>query len=92
MEDDVQMMAMQEMMGGGMPPMDGGMPPMPPSGGGAPMPPGGEMGDPSGVTEVSVPNFALPAVLELLEVLESEMAGAGMGQGGQMSGGMPPMM
>lgn len=82
MEDDIEMMAMQEMMGGGggMPPMGGGQPPAAPTEAGM---------DPNGMTEIPVPNFAVPAVLELIEILQSEMMGAGTDQ---MSGGMPPTM
>jgi hypothetical protein len=82
--DDLEMAAMAEMMGGGgMPPAQGGMPPM------------DESMDPNGMTEMPIPNFAVPAVLELIEILESEMMGAGVGDGGmggQMTGPMPPMM
>lgn len=46
---------------------------------------GGGM-DETGVTNVPVPNFALPAVLELISMLEEEMNG-----GGGMGGEMPPM-
>lgn len=80
--DDIDMAAMGQMMGGGMPGgAPGGMPPM-----------GDEMMDPNGMTEIPVPNFAVPAVLELIEILESEMMGGGVGETGQMGGGMPPMM
>lgn len=77
-DDDIDMAAMQQMMGGGMP---GGMP-----GGDAPL-------DMNGVTEIPVPNFAIPAVLELIEILETEMMGGGSPEGGMppMGGGMPPM-
>lgn len=78
MEDDIEMMAMQEMMGGGAP--------MPAA---APSAPSEMPMDMNGMTEIPVPNFAVPAVLELIEILESEMMGAGTGD---MSGGMPPMM
>jgi hypothetical protein len=85
--DDTEMAAMAQMMGGGMPPAPGGMPPM------------DESMDPNGMTEMPIPNFAVPAVLELIEILESEMMGAGVGDGGmgggmggQMPGPMPPMM
>ena len=63
-EEMMDMMAMEEMMGGS--PMGGGMPPM------------GDEGD-EGVTNVPVPNFAVAAVLELIAMLEEEMmAGQGM--------------
>ena len=45
--------------------------------------------DEMGVTNVPVPNFALPAVLELISMLEEEMSGSSMG--GEMGGEMPPM-
>lgn len=63
-EEMMDMMAMEEMMGGA--PMDPGM------GGG--MPPMEDEGD-SGVTNIPVPNFAVAAVLELIAMLEEEMAG-----------------
>jgi len=61
-EEELQQAAMMDMMGGagGAPPMDPGM------GGGQ---------DPMGVTEIPVPNFAVPAVLELISMLEDEMNG-----------------
>jgi hypothetical protein len=47
--------------------------------------------DESGTTTVDVPNFALAAVMELIAMLEEEMAGGGMGPMDDMGGGMPPM-
>jgi hypothetical protein len=49
---------------------------------------GGGM-DEMGVTNVPVPNFALPAVMELISMLEEEMSGGGMAT--EMGGEMPPM-
>lgn len=57
-EEMMEMLAMEEMMGGG------GAPPMDPMMG---------EGDGSGVTEIPVPDFAVPAVLELIAMLEEEM-------------------
>lgn len=53
---------------------------------------GGGM-DEMGVTNVPVPNFALPAVMELISMLEEEMQGGGMTDmmDNDMGGEMPPM-
>ena len=71
--DELEMMALQDMMGPA--PMDAGMDPMMDMGG----------GDPMGVTQVPVPNFAVPAVMELISLLEQTVAN----EGGAM---MDPMM
>lgn len=80
--DDIDMAAMEQMMGGGMG-LSAGMEEDMPM-------------DINGVTEIPVPNFAVPAVLELIEILETEMMSGQMSGGGApstgMSGGMPPMM
>jgi hypothetical protein len=60
-EEMMEMMAMEEMMGGA-PMGEAGVPPM-------------EDGDEGGVTNVPVPNFAVAAVLELIAMLEEEMMG-----------------
>lgn len=65
----LQEAAMADMLGGGGAPVDAGMPPMDPMMG------GGE--DPMGVTEIPVPNFAVPAVIELIAMLEEEMMASG---------------
>jgi hypothetical protein len=81
--DELEMMALQGMMGpemGGAPPMD----PMMDAGMGAQ--------DPMGMTEIPVPNFAVPAVIELISLLEqtlqSEAGGMGMDPGMGMDAGM----
>jgi hypothetical protein len=63
-EELLQQMAMGDMMGG-MPPMDPGMDPM--AGGG------------SGMTTVEVPDFAVPAVMELIAILEEQISGGAAG-------------
>lgn len=47
---------------------------------------GGEM-DEMGTTNIPVPNFAVPAVMELIAMLEEEMAGGG--EGGMMEAPTP---
>ena len=64
-EDMLEMMAMEEMMGGA--PAGGPMGEMPVE------------GDGSGVTNIPVPDFAVAAVLELIAMLEEEMMGGGGG-------------
>lgn len=74
--DELEMMALQGMMGPDMG-MDAGMPadPMMDTGG----------GDPMAVTQIPVPNFAVPAVMELISLLEQTVAN----ESGAM---MDPMM
>jgi hypothetical protein len=77
--EDLEMMALQGMMGpemGGAPPMDPMMDPM--AGGVDPN------ADPMGVTDLPVPNFAVPAVIELISLLEQTVMSE--------SGGMPDPM
>lgn len=86
MDEELEMMALTDMMGEpAIDPMaDMGMDPMMAEMGGDPN------ADPMGVTEVPVPNWAVPAVIELISLLE-QTAGA---EAGGMGGGMmePPMM
>jgi hypothetical protein len=52
------------------------------------------MGGGMDLVDIQVPSFAVEAVMQLISMLEQEMAG-GMGadpMGGGMGGGMPPMM
>jgi hypothetical protein len=71
-EEMMQMMAMEEMMGGGMG-----------AGGGMGMDPFGAGDAPAGYTMVYVPDAVLPAVMELVDSAEM-----GMGAGDPMAGGM----
>lgn len=74
MEDDAIGMEAMGSMAGAMPdPMAGDMSM------------GGEM-DEMGTTNIPVPNFAVPAVMELIAMLEEEMAGGG--EGGMMEAPM----
>lgn len=66
-EELLQQMAMDDMMGG-MPPMDPAMGMDPMMGGGG-----------SGMTTVEVPDFAVPAVMELVAILEEQIAGGAAG-------------
>lgn len=77
--DDLDMMAMEQAMGGGMnPAMDPTMDPM--------------MGE---MVPVTVPSWAVPAVQELVSILEAEIASGAitpdmlMDAGPGMGGGMP---
>lgn len=79
--DELDMMAMEQAMGGGMDPaMDPAMDPM--------------MGE---MVPVTVPSWAVPAVQELISILESEIASGAItpdmlmdpGMGAEMGGGMP---
>jgi len=81
MSIDPNMLALGGMMAGGdQMMMDDSMPPMDPM-------MGGEMADPEGVTEIPVPNWAVPAVLELLSLLEeADAAGIPMGDVGAEMG------
>jgi hypothetical protein len=83
--DDLDMMAMEQALGGGAP-MDPGMDPA--------------MGE---MVPVTVPSWAVPAVQELISILEQEiasgsvtpdmlMAVGGPEMGGAPMGGMDPMM
>lgn len=65
-EELIQQMAMGDMMGGGMDPAMM-MPEDPMAGGG------------SGMTTVEVPDFAVPAVMELIAILEEQIAGGAAG-------------
>lgn len=71
-EEMMQMLAMEEMMGGGMG-----------AGGGAGMDPFAAGDSPAGYTMVYVPDAVLPAVMELVDSAEM-----GMGAGDPMAGGM----
>jgi len=68
-EEALQQAAMMDMMGGG------GAPPMDPM---AMDPAAGE--DPFAIEMVPVPLFAVPAVVELVAMLEDEMMGGGGGE------------
>jgi hypothetical protein len=65
-EELLQQMAMEDMMGGGG---MGGMPPMDPM-----MDPA--MAGGTGMTTIEVPDFAVPAVMELVAILEEQIGGA----------------
>ena len=87
--DELEMMALQGMMGpemGGAPPMDMGMG----------MDPGMGAEDPMGMTQIPVPNFAVPAVIELISLLEqtvqTEAGGMDPGMGMDAGMGMDPGM
>lgn len=88
MDEELEMMALTNMMGepavDPMADMGMGMDPMMANMGGDPN------ADPMGTTDVPVPNWAVPAVIELISLLE-QTAGA---EAGAMGGEMmePPMM
>jgi hypothetical protein len=86
MDEELEMMALSDMMAEpAVDPMgDMGMDPMIAEMGGDPN------ADPMGVTEVPVPNWAVPAVIELISLLEQ----AGAAEAGGMDAGMmqEPMM
>ena len=85
--DELEMMALQGMMG---PDMGAPMDPMMDPGMGMDDGMGGM--DPLGVTELPIPNFAVPAVLELVSLLEQTLdaeMGAMPADAGMDMGGMP---
>jgi hypothetical protein len=88
MSVDPNMLALQGMMSGPTDPMMQDPMAMPPMEGDMDM--GMDMGmgsdvDPMGVTEIPVPNWAVPAVIELIALLEQ-----GMGEEGGMGEDMMP--
>jgi len=84
MSVDPNMLALEGMMSGPQDPMMGDPMAMPPMDDGMDMGMGADV-DPMGITEIPVPNWAVPAVIELIALLEQ-----GMGEDTGMDGEMMP--